>query len=131
MTVAPLRALIADDDADLRVLLEIAARRAGFEVAASVSNGRQALDAILTGEIEVALLDVSMPELTGLEVMKQARAAGQHPRVVIVSASVDAAALDAGIAAGADEYIVKPFSPRQLGQRLAELADGWARQDAP
>jgi two-component system, OmpR family, response regulator len=122
-----LRTLVADDDPDIRSLMEITAVMAGLDVVAVVSDGRAALEAIEAGGVELAILDVSMPELSGFEVLRSIRASqpANHPRVIIVSASVDAASLAVGIEAGADEYVTKPFSPRKLAQRFRELVVEW------
>ncbi|MEL4317871.1 response regulator [Leifsonia sp. YIM 134122] len=124
-----LRTLVADDDSDIRSLMEITAIMAGLDVVAVVGDGRSALDVIERGGIELAILDVSMPEMSGLEVLASIRASRPRtdPRVVIVSASVDAASLAAGLESGADDYVTKPFSPRRLAERLRELIGEWER----
>lgn len=122
------RAIVADDDPDIRSLLVIAARRAGFDVVADLGNGTDALAAIEAEEIDVAVLDVSMPGLSGLDIVRRLREEGRPVRVVLVSASVDAAALDAGIRAGADDYVMKPFSPRELAAGLSAASDRWEQE---
>lgn len=120
---APVRVVIADDDDDIRFLLETAARRAGFEIVGSVGDGRSALEAALEREPEVLILDVSMPGLSGLEVLARVRAQERGDRVyiVIVSASADGVAQQAGEDAGADEYLTKPFSLAGLVARLKAI----------
>lgn len=113
--------VIADDDADIRTLVGIAAGKAGMEVLASVGDGRAALDAVLEFKPDLAILDVSMPEMTGIEVVRAIRA--DHGlgdiRVLLLSASVDEAARSVGLDAGADYFFPKPFSPRDLAAWLA------------
>lgn len=122
-----LRTLVADDDPDIRSLMEITAVMAGLDVVAVVSDGRAALERIERGGVDLAILDVSMPEMSGFDVLRSIRSSRPRadPRVVIVSASVDATSLQIGAEAGADEYVTKPFSPRTFAARLRELAVEW------
>lgn len=122
-----LRTIVADDDPDIRSLMEITAVMAGLDVVSVVSDGLSALTRIEDGGVDLAILDVSMPEMNGLEVLRRIRASRPRtePRVIIISASADAASLQAGLDSGADEYVTKPFSPRKLATRLQELVEQW------
>lgn len=108
--------VVADDDTDIRELVRIAVSRAGLSVVASVSDGAAALEAIRLHQPDLAILDVSMPELTGTEVCREVRADPGigDVRILLLSASVDEAAQQAGLDAGADYFLAKPFSPREL-----------------
>jgi DNA-binding response OmpR family regulator len=108
--------VVADDDADIRDLVCITVGRAGFHVVAAVADGARALEAIRAHVPDLAILDVSMPELSGVEVCREVRAdAGlADTRLLLLSASVDDSARAVGIAAGADYFLPKPFSPRGL-----------------
>lgn len=108
--------VIADDDADIRELVTIAVSKAGLEVVATVPDGRAALEAIQKYDPDLAILDISMPEMTGIEVCRAVR---EDPsvtdlRILLLSASVDEAARNVGLEAGADYFLAKPFSPREL-----------------
>jgi DNA-binding response OmpR family regulator len=111
-TAAP-RVLVADDEDDIRALVGLAVRRAGCTVATEVADGTQALTAARTDPPDLAVLDVSMPGATGLEVCTALRAdratAGDVAR---------------GLAAGADAYLAKPFSVAGLVARVRELTAG-------
>ena len=113
--------VVADDDADIRSLVAISVAKAGLELLASVSDGAQALHAIKLHKPDLAILDVSMPEMTGLEVCREARADDSlgDLRILLLSASVDEASRAVGIESGADYFIAKPFSPRELTAWLA------------
>jgi DNA-binding response OmpR family regulator len=116
MTAPARRVVVADDDADIRALVTISAKRAGLEVVASVGDGEQALSAITELRPDLVILDVAMPGLTGLEVCSQVQ---RNPDlagipVLLLSAAVDEAARAAGREAGATDYLAKPFSPRAL-----------------
>jgi CheY-like chemotaxis protein len=115
--------VIADDDPDIRALIALSVTRAGAVVAADVSTGSAALDAIRRCVPDLAILDVSMPGMTGLQVCRAVRAdpATSDIRVLVLSAAVDPAAVAEGGAAGADAYELKPFSPRTLAERIREM----------
>jgi DNA-binding response OmpR family regulator len=124
-TDAPRRVVVADDDADIRALVAISAARAGYEVVASVEDGDKAWQAIQEFHPDLAILDVAMPGLTGLEVCRLARtdAALVAIPILLLSAAVDEAARAAGREAGANDYLAKPFSPRALV--------AWLKQETP
>lgn len=112
--------VIADDDADIRELVSITSGRARLEVVATVSRGDDALAAIRTHRPDLAILDVSMPGMNGIDVVRSVRAEELGDiRILLLSASVDEAAQAEGIAAGADYFLAKPFSPRALTEWLA------------
>jgi DNA-binding response OmpR family regulator len=113
--------VIADDDADIRELVTIAATKSGLTVVASVADGAAALQAIRDFDPDLAILDISMPELSGVEVCREVRADPSvgDVRILLLSASVDEGARAGGIEAGADYFMEKPFSPRDLTAWLA------------
>ena len=115
--------VIADDDADIRHLVGVAVHRAGATVGASVADGAAAWQAILDIGPDLAILDVAMPRMSGLQVCRSLRAepgiAGT--RVLLLSAAVHPTAIEAGLAAGADLYSHKPFSPRSLTRQIRDL----------
>ena len=115
--------VIADDDADIRHLVGVAVRRAGAKIGASVADGAVAWQAIRDIEPDLVILDVAMPRMSGLQVCRSVRA---HPgtagtRVLLLSAAVHPTAIEAGLAAGADLYSLKPFSPRSLATQIRDL----------
>jgi DNA-binding response OmpR family regulator len=121
------RVVIADDDEDIRGLVTIAARKAGLDVLASVSDGDAALEAIRDRLPDLAILDVAMPGLTGVEICRIVRAdvTLASVRILLVSASADEASVRAGLESGAADYLSKPFSPRDLTARLsAQFPEG-------
>jgi two-component system, OmpR family, response regulator len=119
-------AIVADDDEDIRQLVVIAAKKAGVSIRAAVDNGQDAWDAISGGGIDLAILDVSMPGMTGLEVADRIRAAPEldDTRVLVVSASVQMLAdteFDHSRIRSADRFILKPFSPRELTATIVDM----------
>lgn len=120
------RVVIADDDADMRMLVEISARKAGLQLAASAVDGDGAWLAIQEHEPDLIVLDVSMPGMSGLDVCRLVRSSPKlaHVPVLLLSAGVSGASRDAGAQAGADDFMPKPFSPRLLAERLVVLSSG-------
>jgi DNA-binding response OmpR family regulator len=118
--------VIADDDVDIRALVRISAVRAGLNVVAEAGNGDEALSAIRLLVPELAILDVSMPGLSGLEVCRLVRAdaALDGVQILLVSAAADETSIAAGMRAGAADYLSKPFSPRDLASRLSAHVGG-------
>lgn len=117
------RVVIADDDDDIRGLMTIAASRAGVDIVAAVDNGRAALDAVRSGGVDLAVLDISMPGLNGVEVAEAIRAddVTKHTLILMVSASVQLLTDHGVVADRSDSFIVKPFSPRVLSTRIREM----------
>jgi CheY-like chemotaxis protein len=113
--------LCADDDPDILALLALRLERAGYRVAKAV-DGEQALAMARELKPRVAVLDVMMPRLTGIEVLAALRAdpATRDLRVVIVSARAQDTDIARGLAAGADAYLAKPFQAPEL----IELVEG-------
>ena len=101
--------LIVDDDADMRLLLAEYFRRLGFEVHER-DSGQSALEPAVTGNFDCLILDVSMPGMTGLELLKRVRDRGVHTAALFLTAH-DALS----------DYLAKPFSPRELEYRVEAL----------
>jgi DNA-binding response OmpR family regulator len=117
--------LVADDEEDIRVLVSFRLDRAGWDVV-TAADGREALDLILERRPDIAVLDVRMPKLTGIEVLQQVRAdvtVGETP-VILLSAGVQEDSIAKGLEAGANEYMKKPFSPDELAARVEAVARG-------
>ena len=114
--------LVADDDPDILGLVAIRLEREGYDVLTAAS-GTEALSLARAHVPAVAVLDVSMPGLTGLEVTRQLRAdeATAAIPVILLTARVQEADIAAGLASGADAYLKKPFSPQDLRERVASL----------
>ena len=125
MTAVPhkTRVLVADDDADIRVLVGIAVRKSGLELVGAAADGNEAWELVNALKPDLVVTDVSMPGLTGLDLCRLIHVDGElsGTRVVLLSAAVDEQAHIAGLDAGAIDYLIKPFSPRELAERLVAL----------
>ena len=116
--------LIAEDEPDIRNLITFTLRFAGHEVTAA-QNGEEALELALTVMPDLILMDVRMPRMDGYEACKRMKADEkiQHIPVVFLSAKGQEAEVQTGLKAGAEEYILKPFSPDELTDRVKALVD--------
>ncbi|WP_441249227.1 response regulator transcription factor [Kitasatospora sp. McL0602] len=114
------RVLVADDDAAIRRSLERGLRLSGYRVLLA-ADGPEALRVLTAEEPDVVVLDVSMPGLTGTEVCRLLRARGDETPVLMLSALDEVADRVAGLQAGADDYLVKPFALEELVLRLQAL----------
>ncbi len=114
--------LVADDDADIRDLVAFKLEQAGFEVI-SVEDGQTALEQAQTRNPTLAVLDVSMPGLSGIDVCRMLRAdpATAGMLIIMLTARVQEQDVEGGFNAGADDYVTKPFSPRELVSRIQAL----------
>ncbi len=114
--------LVVDDEPDARELIEVNLKAAGFEVL-TAANGRQALEKARATLPALVLLDVMLPEVDGLEVCKSLRRDAKTALLPIIMLTARAAEIDRvlGLELGADDYITKPFSPRELILRVKNL----------
>lgn len=119
-TVTRPRVLVAEDDRSVRESLVMALELEGYEVEA-VSDGEQVLAAVLAGEPDVVVLDVMMPFLDGLRACAALRARGIRVPVLMLTARHEVSDRVAGLDAGADDYLVKPFALAELSARLRAL----------
>jgi CheY-like chemotaxis protein len=116
--------LIAEDERDIRDLIAFTLRYAGYEVL-TANNGEEAVQMTQKELPDLVLTDVRMPKMTGYEACRliKADATTQHIPVVFLSAKGQEAEVQNGMAAGADEYLLKPFAPDQLTRKVAEILD--------
>ena len=114
------RVLVVDDDAAIRRSLERGLRLSGFTVALAEGGGA-ALEALTQAPPDVLVLDVSMPDLSGTEVCRRLRGQGDETPVLMLSALDQLEDRLAGLQAGADDYLVKPFALLELVLRLHAL----------
>jgi two-component system alkaline phosphatase synthesis response regulator PhoP len=114
------RLMIVDDDVEMRTLLAEYFRRLGFEVAEKES-GATALQTVTTDRFDCFILDVSMPEMSGLELLRKLRDRGIDTPALFLTAHDMLDDKVAGFEAGADDYLAKPFSPRELEYRIEAL----------
>ena len=105
--------LVADDDADILLLVRLRLERLGFDVL-TAADGAAALELVHTRTPALAILDVSMPFLTGIEVTRTLRDEGSGMPVILLTARARDTDADVGARAGATGYVTKPFTTREL-----------------
>jgi len=115
-----MRILVVDDDAAVRDSLARTLRFEGYQID-TARDGGEALDAVRAGEPDAVVLDVSMPVMDGLEACRRLRAAGVVVPVLMLTARDSVGDRVAGLDAGADDYLVKPFALQELLARLRAL----------
>src|SRR5699024_1779901 len=115
----PETALVIEDDDDIRRLLEMTIAQAGLAVE-SASTGQEGLTQAQQQRYSMITVDIGLPDLNGLDVVRSLREHYTGP-VVIISARSSDTDRDAGLAAGADLFLTKPFRPRELRQQFASL----------
>jgi two-component system KDP operon response regulator KdpE len=115
MTPEPL-VLAVDDEAGILRLMKLELTGQGFRVI-TASNGEEALKLVEEQRPDVVLLDVIMPEMTGIEVMRRIREQMNVPIIMVTAKDSDQDKIR-GLELGADDYIVKPFSPEEMGARI-------------
>ena len=116
----PMKVLVVDDDAAVRNSLDRALRLNGYEVALAV-DGVDALNQVNTGEPDAMVLDVLMPNMDGLEVCRRLRSFGDQTPILMLTAQDGVTERVAGLDAGADDYLPKPFALDELLARLRAL----------
>ena len=116
------RILVADDDVDIRELVEFKLSTLGHDVVA-VADGAAAIEACKAQRPDLAVLDVMMPGVSGLDAIRAIRAdpALADLPVILLTARAQESDVETGFDSGADDYITKPFSPRELASRVQAL----------
>ncbi len=114
--------LVADDDVDIRELVEFKLSTMGHEIIA-VGDGAAAVEACRADKPDLAVLDVMMPGVSGLDAIREIRAdaALADLPVILLTARAQESDVETGFDSGADDYITKPFSPRELASRVQAL----------
>jgi two-component system response regulator MprA len=125
-----MRLLVVDDDPSVREALELVLDLNGFGVT-TATDGAEAIRTLAVDRPDAVILDVLMPGLDGLEVCRRMRATGDRTPVLMLTARAEVSERVAGLEAGADDYLVKPFASEELIARLRALLrrTGWEGND--
>jgi len=116
------RIVVADDDADIRDLVVLKLEQSGHDVVA-VGDGAAAVQASQDAVPDLVILDLMMPGMGGLDACRALRADAELTRipVILLTARAQESDIEQGFDAGADDYVVKPFSPRELASRVSAM----------
>jgi len=115
------RILIVDDEQEMRTLLKLCLSEKNYHLS-EATNGTEALEVIKDHDISIVILDIMMPEIDGFELLKMLRQElEQKTPVILLSALGDTERVVKGLQLGADDYIVKPFEPRELTARIESV----------
>ena len=128
-----MKILVVDDDKEIVQLLEIYVRNEGYEPV-SAYNGKDALTKLnTTPDIGLVILDLMMPEMDGMEVIKRIRKDSSIPILVLSAKTADMDKIQ-GLITGADDYVTKPFNPLEVMARVRSLlrrSEGQMTNDQP
>lgn len=132
MSPARPRVLVADDDEDILQLVVLRLGRSGYDVV-SATDGESAVELAIARSPDLVVIDVAMPRLDGLEITRILRAREEFATIpiLLLTARTRDVDVELGLAAGADDYVTKPFSPELLAQRVAALLQIAAQRAQP
>ena len=119
VNIMPYKIVVVDDDADLLRLVRIKLSKEGFDVVTAV-DGEEGAAAILREKPDVMIVDVMMPKKDGYQVLTEVRVkmGKKTPIAIMLTAKAETRDIAKGLESGADDYITKPFSPRELVERI-------------
>ena len=114
--------MVVDDEPDIVKLVKISLEMANFEVVEAF-GGQEALDKVQAAQPDLILLDIMMPDINGFQVCEKIKAdpATKHIPVILLTAKGQRGDAEQGLNAGADDYIIKPFDPYELGEQVFEM----------
>lgn len=112
-----MKILLAEDEAQLNRVLTVAMQKSGYDVD-SVFNGQEAVDAVKKHPYDVIIMDIMMPVKNGLDAVKEIRATGDKTYIMMLTAKSEIDDKVTGLDVGADDYLTKPFSLKELLARL-------------
>ncbi len=119
--MVPIKLLLAEDEKRMTEALSELLRQEGYSVD-SVSDGRAALEAVLSGVYDILILDIMMPKMNGFQIASSARKSGIQTPILMLTAKDDLDDKVRGLDSGADDYLTKPFLTRELLARLRALS---------
>ena len=125
-----LKILVVEDETAIRRFIKINLERQGFDVV-DVESGEEGLDAFLDFHPDIALLDVMLPGISGLDVAKRIRELDNNVGIIMLTAKSQDVDKILGLESGADDYMTKPFNPSELILRIKSLARRVETKDVP
>ena len=124
-----IKILVADDDPVVHESLRLYFDKEGFETV-DVYDGKAALDTLSAGGISLCVLDIMMPKMSGIDVCREIRKTSRVP-IIMLTARGEEIDRILGLELGADDYIVKPFSPKEVSARIRAVLRRTSEQQKP
>lgn len=116
-----MKALVVDDSMTIRRIVIKSLELVGIREVVEASNGAEAVQAAAQQPFDVILMDWNMPQLTGVEALAQIRASGCRTPVIMVTTEAEKSRVIEAIRTGANDYLIKPFSPAQLAEKIRRI----------
>lgn len=113
-----MKALVVDDSMTIRRIIIKALGIVGINETVEAANGLEAVEAAKDGDVGLVLLDWNMPKMNGMEALKTMRAAGNKVPIIMVTTEAEKTRVIEAIKAGANDYLIKPFTPEQLAAKV-------------
>ena len=116
-----MKALVVDDSMTIRRIVIKALGIVGITETTEAGDGLEALEALKSGAYDLVLLDWNMPRMTGIETLRTVRQSGNKTPVIMVTTEAEKSRVIEAIKTGANEYLIKPFSPDQLAAKVKNV----------
>lgn len=116
-----MKALVVDDSMTIRRIVIKALGIVGISEATEAGDGLEALNAVNAGDFDLILLDWNMPKMSGIDTLRAIRQAGKKTPVIMVTTEAEKSRVIEAIKAGANDYLIKPFSPDQLAAKVKSM----------
>ncbi len=116
-----MRALVVDDSLTIRRIVVKALGIVGITEATEAGDGEEAVKALQNGKYDVILLDWNMPKMSGIEALRMLRKSGEKTPVIMVTTEAEKSRVIEAIKSGANDYLIKPFTPEQLAAKVKNV----------
>jgi two-component system, chemotaxis family, chemotaxis protein CheY len=116
-----MKALVVDDSMTIRKIVIKALGLVGITEAAEAGDGLEAVKSLETGQFDLILMDWNMPKMTGIDALRTIRQSGNKTPVIMVTTEAEKSRVIEAIKTGANDYLIKPFSPDQLAAKVKNI----------
>ena len=116
--------LVVDDAAFMRLAIKNVLEKSGFKVVADAKNGREAIEKYIENRPDIVTMDITMPDMTGIDALKKIIEFDPKAKVVMISAMGQERMVKEAIISGAKNFIVKPYKEEHITQTLLKVASG-------
>ena len=113
-----MKVLVVDDSKTMRTIIKGALQKGGISDIIEAANGKEAVAAVMSSEVDMILMDWNMPEMSGLEAVKTIRAAGNISTIMMVTTEAEKHRVIEALQSGVNDYLVKPFAPDMLIEKI-------------